>query len=72
MTTKAYLLMTEIRRALRAGGDSEHWDAPEFANARALTSKWGVAWEFTSWADTLAVLAGGELGGVDLSVEVSR
>ena len=52
-------IMLAIRRGLDAGGDSEDWDAPEFADARKLTE--GYQWEFESWETSLRYMIDGAL-----------
>jgi len=46
-----------IHSAIRESGDSQNWNAPQFAQARNLTD--GLVWDFESWGDTLTALRNG-------------
>jgi hypothetical protein len=60
-------IIDAINAGLKAGGDNEDWDAPEFQVVRDLTEEAGCAWDFSSWSDTLATIENhGQLGGVRL------
>jgi hypothetical protein len=66
MTRKEQLIHA-IVDGIRSGGDTDNWNAPEFADAVKLTGEWGCQWDFEGWSKTLDIVHTYDmLGGADL------